>query len=1074
MVTSHDNFVLVRRHVCLRYKHPFFALALAAIFLADLGAEEGPIAIADLNRDTAVDFDKEILPIFRKNCLACHSSSKKEGGLVLETPESIRKGGSSGPAVVPGKPLESNLLLQASRRQESYMPPSGNDVGAKPLTPEELGLIQLWIKQGAEGAVSAKSEKITWQPLPPGVNAIYALAMTPDGRFVAAARANQVFLYHVPSGRHLGRLTDPKLLEMGIYSNPGIADLDAIQSLSFSADGQRLVSGGYRTAKVWKRQSNVQTATYPKIEGSISAIAVSPDATWCVVGEASGQVRVVDLASRQVVATGSGHAARITGLAVSPDSARFASVSEDGTWCLWQRDGQKVASIAAPCPLAAICWPNLQTLVTGGADNQLHVWLWEEAVQQAASQGGKATPAKTLAGHSQPITCLAKVADHQVLSGSSDGTLRLWDIAEAKQLRQANHGQPVSAIATTASGQLWASASTQGQNVKVWNGTDGAQLQELRGDHRLVWKQEVAARQAALAKRLVDVAQSDVNQAKERLKSEENNQKQADDEMKKAAEELAKKTEAAKEPVAKKEVAEKELAEVQAAIAQAEQQKPKDAEAVAAAQKAQQEAEQKAKAAADALAVATKNLEAAEAEHNAAKEAAEKEPDNGDLSAAAKAAEEKRTKAVEAKKAAEAAKQQADELLTTARNAVQAAMEKLKKTEEMLAAAQAKLKPAEEKVKQLAPAAQKALDEQMAAQRAFESAERAAKRAAEAVERAKQAIPPLEEIVQAKQQALQQAETKANEAKQAAAQATLAATAIAFAPDDLTLAAACQDQSVRLFDARSGSPWDVVETPVAVQTIAFAAPMGLIAAGTDGSLAAWKWNPEWVWERTLGDVNDPTVFVDRVTAVDIDADGRLLAAASGEPSRSGEILLWNLESGQLVRRIADAHTDEIFTLRFSRDGQFIASSSADRFVKVFEVASGRFVRSFEGHTHHVLGVAWSADGRQLATSGADKVIKVWNTVTGDQLRTIQGFGKEVTAIHYVGDTDQVVASCGDASVQVKNTSNGGNVRNLGGASDYVYAVAVSADGQLVAAGGQDSIVRVWRADGNLAASFPPP
>ncbi len=101
-------------------------------------------------------------------------------------------------------------------------------------------------------------------------------------------------------------------------------------------------------------------------------------------------------------------------------------------------------------------------------------------------------------------------------------------------------------------------------------------------------------------------------------------------------------------------------------------------------------------------------------------------------------------------------------------------------------------------------------------------------------------------------------------------------------------------------------------------------------------------------------------------------------------------------------------------------------------------------------------------------------IKVWDVRTGDQQRTIQGFGKEVTSIRFVADSDNVVASSGDKTVQVKNSANGGNAANLGGAADYMYAAAPTGDGKLIVGGGQDSVVRVWNANGQPFATFEAP
>src|SRR6266550_2588430 len=52
-----------------------------------------PIPIADIKRTGSVDFEREILPILKNNCLACHNRTTTKGDLVLETPQTILKGG---------------------------------------------------------------------------------------------------------------------------------------------------------------------------------------------------------------------------------------------------------------------------------------------------------------------------------------------------------------------------------------------------------------------------------------------------------------------------------------------------------------------------------------------------------------------------------------------------------------------------------------------------------------------------------------------------------------------------------------------------------------------------------------------------------------------------------------------------------------------------------------------------------------------------------------------------------------------------------------------------------------------
>src|SRR5207249_2565200 len=119
------------------------------------------------------------------------------------------------------------------------------------------------------------------------------------------------------------------------------------------------------------------------------------------------------------------------------------------------------------------------------------------------------------------------------------------------------------------------------------------------------------------------------------------------------------------------------------------------------------------------------------------------------------------------------------------------------------------------------------------------------------------------------------------------------------------------------------------------------------------SVVVWEMNPAWTLERTIGDIDDPELLADRVLALDFSSNGSLLATAGGEPSRSGELKLWNVADGKLALALSEAHHDTIFSVDFSADGKLLASGGADKAVRVFDVADGRQVKLFEGHTHHV-------------------------------------------------------------------------------------------------------------------------
>jgi WD40 repeat protein len=265
-----------------------------------------------------------------------------------------------------------------------------------------------------------------------------------------------------------------------------------------------------------------------------------------------------------------------------------------------------------------------------------------------------------------------------------------------------------------------------------------------------------------------------------------------------------------------------------------------------------------------------------------------------------------------------------------------------------------------------------------------------------------------------------------------------------------------------------------------IQSLAFANGDSLVSIDQEAAAISWNLTPQWKLATVLGtrlenrlDVSD-SPLKDRVLALQFSPDGRLLASGGGEPSRGGEILLWDVGSMTVQRELRELHSDTVNTLGFSRDGRMLATGSADKFVKLTEVESGKFVRALEGHTGHVLGLDWSPDGSTLASGGADGALKVWNTETGEQRKSVQATPGQVTAVASVGLLDQVAIATNKGACQLLERSSGKVIRGFGGSAGYVYQIAVSVDGKSVIAADETGILRVWKtADAALLREFKP-
>ena len=120
---------------------------------APFGDKKKDEVIAVTSVEEASIFTHVVNPILQDKCASCHNSGKMKGGLSFHSADAIQKGGTSGPAFVPGDAAKSEMFHRVTMNpeDEKFMPPEGKT----PMTEQEIALLTYWI-DNAQGSYEAK------------------------------------------------------------------------------------------------------------------------------------------------------------------------------------------------------------------------------------------------------------------------------------------------------------------------------------------------------------------------------------------------------------------------------------------------------------------------------------------------------------------------------------------------------------------------------------------------------------------------------------------------------------------------------------------------------------------------------------------------------------------------------------------------------------------------------------------------------------------------------------------------------------------------------------------------------
>jgi WD40 repeat protein len=172
------------------------------------------------------------------------------------------------------------------------------------------------------------------------------------------------------------------------------------------------------------------------------------------------------------------------------------------------------------------------------------------------------------------------------------------------------------------------------------------------------------------------------------------------------------------------------------------------------------------------------------------------------------------------------------------------------------------------------------------------------------------------------------------------------------------------------------------------------------------------------------------------------------------------VRLWDTATGKEIRRF-EGHKGNIDGLAFAPDGKTILSSGTDGAGRIWDVATGKEKVTLTGHAGMVNAAAYAPDGKTVATKGTDGTARIWDAASGKELHQIPVARDNGSPLVFSPDGKALAVVAPDLSLKLIDTSTAKEIQTFAGHKATLNSLDFSPDGKQFASAGGDSLARVW-------------
>ena len=261
-----------------------------------------------------------------------------------------------------------------------------------------------------------------------------------------------------------------------------------VNSVAFSPDGKYILSGVWDGIRLWDVSSGTEATTFKGVSVYVLSVAFSPEGKYVLSGSSDKSLKLWDVSTGKEIRNLKGHSDWVRSVTFSPDGQYVLSASDDSTIKLWNvSTGEEVKTLNwHTAGVASVAFsPDGRYVLSGGRDYTAADKFLKKYVGKHSLRLGEVTKrngGKIFKGHSDWINSVAFSPEGQyILSGSSDGTLKLWNVSTGKEVKTfKGHSDGVRSVAFSPDGK-YALSGSDDRTIKLWDVTTGKTLRTLEG-----------------------------------------------------------------------------------------------------------------------------------------------------------------------------------------------------------------------------------------------------------------------------------------------------------------------------------------------------------------------------------------------------------------------------------------------------------------------------------------------------------------------------------------------------------------------------------------------------------------